>query len=80
MTESLSRYVQCAGVLHFTNELILMPASGNVLSIFQRYCQFEVQVAQTVVHFQVQARKRGVLGGVGGVLCTYISPKGLCDG
>ena len=50
---------------HFSN---ILPSWGPRL-----------QVTQTVVNFaqfQVQARKRGVLGGVGGVLCMYISPKG----
>ena len=53
-------------------------ASGLLLSIGASQ-----ELWQTVVrfaHFQVQARKWGVLGGVGGVLSTYISPKGVCDG
>ena len=60
-----------------------LPTSWNILPIFQIVCPIGVQTAQTVVHFahlQVQAKKRGVLGWAWGVLCTYISPKGVCDG
>ena len=49
-----------------------LPISRNVFPTFQTCCPVGVQVDQTVVHFahfQVQARKRGVLGGgvLGGV-------------
>ena len=53
-----------------------MPTSRIFLSTFYTFCPDGVQDAQKVdhfAHFQVQARKRGVLGGVGGVLCMYIS-------
>ena len=49
-----------------------LPTSRNFLSTFQTFCPVGFQVAQTVVHFshfQVQARKRGVWGGVG-VFCV----------
>ena len=59
-----------------------MNISRKVLFTFQMFCPVGVQVAQIVVHFahfQVQDRKRGVFGWVDGVLCRYISPKGVCD-
>ena len=59
------------------------PTSRNVLPTFQTFCPVGVRIAQAVVHFthfQVQARKRGVLGGLWGALCMYISPKEVCDG
>ena len=50
----------------------------KVLSTFQTVCPVWVQVAQTVVHFaefQVQARKRGVLGWVLGCFVYVHIPK-----
>ena len=50
---------------------------------FQTFFPLGVQVAQTSVHFahfQSQARQRGVFGWVEGVLCMYISLKGICKG
>ena len=46
-----------------------LPTSRKVLPTFQKICPLGVQFAQMVVHFvhfQVQARKRGVLGWVWG--------------
>ena len=42
---------------------------SNILPSWGPNCQMVVHFA----HFQVQERKRGVLGGLGGVLCTYTS-------
>ena len=53
---------------------LFLPTSRNVLPTFQTFCPIGVQIAQLVVHcahFKVQVRKRGVLGGLGDVLCTY---------
>ena len=63
---------------HALNPLMIffLPTSWKVLSTFWTFFPDGVQVAQTVVHFshfQVQARKGGVLGWVLGCLCTYIS-------
>ena len=47
--------------------IFFLPTSRNVLPTFQTFCPGGVHFAQTVVHFahfQVQARKRGVLGWV----------------
>ena len=54
----------------------------SVLPTFQTFCPGPVGVhfalmAVQFAHFQVQARKGVFLGGVGGVLSTYISPKGF---
>ena len=41
-----------------------VPTSRKVLSTFHTFCPFGIQIVQTVVHFahfQVQARKRGLL-------------------
>ena len=60
-----------------------LPTSRKVLPTFQTFCSVLVQVAQTVVHFanfQIQARKRGIMSGLVGVLCPYISQRGVCDG
>ena len=61
---------------------LFLPTSGKVLSTFQTFCPVGVQVAQTVVHFahfQVQARKRGVLGwGCGCFVYVHI-PERVCD-
>ena len=50
--------------------------SRKVLPTFQTFCSGGIQIAQTVIHFahfQVQARKRGVLGCVWGcVVYVYI--------
>ena len=46
---------------------VFLPTSRNVLLTFQRFCPIGVQIAQTVLHFdhfQIQVRKRGVLGWV----------------
>ena len=46
-------------------DFFFLPTPRNFLSFFRTYCPFWVQVAQMVVHFthfQIQARKRGVLG------------------
>ena len=55
--------------------------SRKVLSTFQTYCPVGVQVTQTVVHFahfQVQARKRGVLGcGWGCFVYIHIPKRGV---
>ena len=59
-----------------------LSTSRKVLPTIQIFCPVGVHFAQAVVHFayfQNQARKRGVLRSVGGVLCTYISPKRICD-
>ena len=67
------------GIMNITK----LPTSRNVLPTFQTFCPVGIQVAQTVfhfAHFQVQSEKRDVLGGFGGVLCTYISQKGVRDG
>ena len=43
----------------------VLPTSTKVLPTVQTFCPVGIQIAQTVVHFahfQVQARKRGVLG------------------
>ena len=50
------------------------------MSTFQIYCSVGVKIAQMVVqfaHFQVQGRMAAVTRGV---LCMYISSKGVCDG
>ena len=56
--------------------------SRKVLSTFQTFCPVGDRFAQTVVHFahfQVQVRKGVFWGGVGCVLCMYISLKGVCN-
>ena len=55
---------------------IFLPTSWKVLSTFQTFCPVGVQFSQMVVHFahfQVQARKRGVLGW-GWECFAYTSP------
>ena len=58
-----------------------LPTSRNVLSTFQTFCPDGVQLAQTVVqfaNFQVQARKRGVLGcSWGCFMFVHIPKRGL---
>ena len=78
---------QSESIFDKTNKTFL-PNSRKVLSTFpykkfRTYCLDGVQVAQTKVHFphfQVQPRKRGVLGWGWGCLGTCISAKGVCDG
>ena len=58
------------------------PLLENFCLLFKHFAQLGVHVAETVLHFahfQVQAKKEVSWGGVGGVLCTYISQKGVCD-
>ena len=55
-----------------------------VLSNFQTFCPVGVEVAQTAVqfhfaHFQVQARKKGVLGWGWGCFVYVHIQKGVCD-
>ena len=73
-------YVCCGSMW---DEEIVLPTSKTKLSTFQTFCPVGVQFGQTVVHFahfQVQARKGSVLGWGWGVLCSYIFPRGVCDG
>ena len=61
------------------NKFVIATYRKGLLT-FQSFCPVGVHFAQTAVqfaHFQVQARKRGVLA-VGGVLYSYIVPKGVC--
>ena len=57
------------------------PTSRKVLPTFQTFCPVGVQIAQTVVHFahfQVQARKRGVLGWAWGCfVCVNIAKRSV---
>ena len=60
-----SRRLAFATQLQIVMNNLFLPTSRHVLPIFQTFCPVGVQIAQTVVrfaHFQVQARKRGVLG------------------
>ena len=60
-----------------------LPTSRKVLSTFQTFCLVGVQVAQMLVHFahfKLRPGKGLFWVGFGDVLCTYISPKGICDG
>ena len=58
-----------------------LPTSRTVLPIFQTFCLVEVHFAQTVVHFAQFRPGKGVFwGAIEGVLCTYISPKGVLHG
>ena len=54
------------GVLHLiSDDIFFWPTSRKVLTSFQTFCPVGVQIAQMVVHFahfQVQARKGGILG------------------
>ena len=55
-------------VLNYDGNFFL-PNSGKVLPSVQTFCPAGVQIAQMVVRFsqfQVQARKKGVLGWAGG--------------
>ena len=58
-----------------------LPTCRKVLPTFQTFCPVWVHFAQTVVHlahFQVQARKRGVLGrGSGFFVFLHIPERGL---
>ena len=58
-----------------------LPTSRIVLPTFQTFCPFGVQIAQTVIHFahfQVQSKKRGVLGWAWGCFVyVHIQEKGL---
>ena len=56
-----------------------MPTSRKKWPTFQTFCPVGVQDAQTVVHIAHFPGKGVFWGGVGGVLCMYISPKGICD-
>ena len=59
-----------------------LPTSRKDLSTFQTFCPVGVQYAQTVVHlptFKFRPGKGVFWGGVEGVLCKYILPKGMCD-
>ena len=59
----------------------LLPTSRQVLPTFQTFCPVVVHFAQMVVdfaHFQVQARKRGVLEWCwGSFVCVHIPERGL---
>ena len=61
--------------------IYFLPTSRKVLPTFQRFCPVGVQIAQTVVHFahfQVQVRKKGVLGwALGCFVYGYISKRGV---
>ena len=58
-----------------------VPTSRKVLPTFQTFCPVGVQIAQTVVHFahfQVQARKTGVLGWASGCsVYVHIPERGV---
>ena len=66
--------------VHLKNHFFL-PTSRKVLSTFQKICPVGVQFAQTVVHFahfQVQARKSGVLGwGWGCFVSVHVPERSL---
>ena len=60
-----------------------LPTSRKVLPTFQTFCPVGVHFAQTVIpfaHFQVQARKWGVLGWGWGFFVYIHVTKGVCDG
>ena len=74
---SVSVYVKMAN--------LFLPTSKTFWPTFQTFCPVGVHFAQTVAHFahfQVQARKRGVLGWDWGyfVFASVHVPKRVCDG
>ena len=65
--------------------MFFCPLLEKNLPTFQTFCPVGVQIAQTVVHFahfQVQARKKVVLGWAGGCFVHLHIPaqEGVCDG
>ena len=63
-------------------EFFFLPTPWKDLPTFQTFCPVGVHFAQTVVHFahfQVQARKRGVLGWGWGCFVYIHIQKGVCD-
>ena len=61
--------------------IFFLPTSRKILPTFQTFCPVGIQFSQTVVHFapfQVQARKRVVLGwGLGCFEYVHILEKGV---
>ena len=58
--------------------IFFLPASRKKLPLFKHIAQLGSHFAQMVVHvahFPVQARKRGVLGWVGGAFCVCTYPR-----
>ena len=76
--------VRAAGHRFCVMNKLFLPTSRKVLSTFQTFCpvgDLGVQFAQTVVHlptFKFRPGKGVFWGGVEGVLCKYILPKGMC--